>query len=316
MRKQVQVFPLATLLLAAAFLLMTAGADADDCPSADEQKAARDAIYQSTLKDCISKAPDYYAKVECQNVARRAGEALAVTIAAKVARCQAAKLHRAAYEGEASASVARAGVFITDEWLAGASLADLDGAADRIRAEATRLKALGDADVGDADGVASLAAKSVEHFEAMAAMMPTIVEAEKKCRVTKKCMAAREDAARQRAEAERKRVAAQAAAQAEAKFVGDVALPLCKATINVQQAQADIAREKANPAGVVDLSELHDLGEKVQENQDWIRRLSPSYTATRQHAFRGWRSEPACVLGNSNGWDNATDNIVVAPDRQ
>jgi hypothetical protein len=297
--KPVIVSVVVILLPLTAFLLRTGRLRAA-CPNWD-QKGISDPEWQTAFNECVKTHP----RTQCPEITRQAINALNAATFAAIGKCHAAEQHRAQYQAEDTESLRRTQPFTTEEWSSSASQAELDGAADKIRAEAARLKALGDADVGDADGVASLAAQSVKNFEQMATMVAEIAEAEKKCRITQPCMAAR-------AETERKHLAA----QAEAKFVGEVALPLCKATINVQQAQADIAREKANPAGVVDLSELHDLGERVQENQDWIKRLSPSYAATRHHAFRGWRSEPACVLGNSNGWDNATDNIVVAPDRQ
>jgi hypothetical protein len=44
----------------------------------------------------------------------------------------------------------------------------------------------------------------------------------------------------------------------------------CQATADIPVVTADIAREKANPAGVVNLVRLHDLGERLQADRDVV----------------------------------------------
>lgn len=57
----------------------------------------------------------------------------------------------------------------------------------------------------------------------------------------------------------------------EQKARDEVIVPLCQATWELENARAEIAREKANPSGVVDLHELHVAGEAVQNAQDDIQ---------------------------------------------
>lgn len=64
-----------------------------------------------------------------------------------------------------------------------------------------------------------------------------------------------------------------------------IAVPLCEAVLEKQNALADIARERRNPAGVVDLTWLHDLGERVEEHDETIRELRPKYEALAHHPF-------------------------------
>jgi hypothetical protein len=52
---------------------------------------------------------------------------------------------------------------------------------------------------------------------------------------------------------------------------------LCQATLSRVDLKAQIAREKANPSGVVDLKRLHDLGEALQSAEDTLRGYGASY---------------------------------------
>lgn len=74
-----------------------------------------------------------------------------------------------------------------------------------------------------------------------------------------------------------------------------VVVPLCEAVWGVENAKADIAREKANPSGIVDLAALHSAGNAVQYWQSVVDGLKPKYLAFRHHAFASWRNEGACV---------------------
>lgn len=85
---------------------------------------------------------------------------------------------------------------------------------------------------------------------------------------------------------------------AEQKGRDEIVVPLCEATWELANARADIARERANPSGVVDLHELHVAGEEVQNAQDNIALLRPRYLAFRRHAFSDWKSEGACVAAS------------------
>lgn len=82
---------------------------------------------------------------------------------------------------------------------------------------------------------------------------------------------------------------------AEENGRASIVVPLCEAVWGVENAKADIAREKANPSGVVDLAALHSAGNAVQHWQSIVDALKPQYLAFRHHAFANWRSEGACV---------------------
>jgi hypothetical protein len=83
------------------------------------------------------------------------------------------------------------------------------------------------------------------------------------------------------------------AAEDEAR--SDIIIPLCTAVWTVTQMREWIAKEKSNPAGVVDLQKLHDWGATMQESQAEIDALKPRYVSFRRRAFAGWESEAACV---------------------
>lgn len=53
---------------------------------------------------------------------------------------------------------------------------------------------------------------------------------------------------------------------------------LCEATAARIDLKAQIAREKANPSGVVDLRRLHDLGERLQSAEDALRDSGAAYS--------------------------------------
>lgn len=74
-----------------------------------------------------------------------------------------------------------------------------------------------------------------------------------------------------------------------------IVVPLCEAVWGVENAKADIAREKANPSGVVDLAALHSAGNAVQHWQSIVDALKPQYLAFRHHPFASWQSEGACI---------------------
>jgi hypothetical protein len=77
----------------------------------------------------------------------------------------------------------------------------------------------------------------------------------------------------------------------------DVVLPLCEAVSGLAGEREALARERANPAGVVNLATLHQIGEFTQVYEAQIKALTPAYVALRHHAFGGWQSEGACVAG-------------------
>ncbi|HEV3194141.1 MAG TPA: hypothetical protein VGY54_26735, partial [Polyangiaceae bacterium] len=81
----------------------------------------------------------------------------------------------------------------------------------------------------------------------------------------------------------------------EARLRAEVVLPLCRAIWIIDGARARIARERANPSGVVDLKRLHDWGQDIQEQQLVVDDLRPKYVAQRHHAFSKWESEGVCV---------------------
>lgn len=99
------------------------------------------------------------------------------------------------------------------------------------------------------------------------------VAKERACRADGKCMAAR------------------AAKRAAEEFFTSVVAPMCNADKSREAALASIAKERANPSGVVDLNVLHSLGEQVQDAQQQIKDLSPAYAKVRRHGWTGWRPE-------------------------
>jgi hypothetical protein len=68
--------------------------------------------------------------------------------------------------------------------------------------------------------------------------------------------------------------------------MGDrIAAPLCQAVANRQAALRDIAHERANPGGVVNLATLHDLGQTVQDNEATIADLKTKYAGVTHKPF-------------------------------
>ena len=178
----------------------------------------------------------------------------------------AARKHQGELEGERKGLTAQFEAMKPVAWLRAADSTTLDGAPETLRAIVTRVFAIR-AEQGTADPDAT--AKTEQWVSAMQAA----VVVEKACRVDKKCMAKR------------------AAEEAEAKFLTDVVNPLCAADSSREEARAAIAREKANPGGVVDVTLLHDLGITIQNAEDEMKPLRPRYLAVRHHPFTGWRSE-------------------------
>lgn len=81
----------------------------------------------------------------------------------------------------------------------------------------------------------------------------------------------------------------------EEKARADVVLPICEAQWGAEAAQQTIARERANPSGVVDLRVLHDAGQALQNYRAQLAALRPLYRKARGREFRSWQDEPACV---------------------
>jgi hypothetical protein len=64
------------------------------------------------------------------------------------------------------------------------------------------------------------------------------------------------------------------------------AKPLCEALSEKKGHQADLAKEKANPAGVVNLAYLHDIGQALQDDDDRIAEAKRAYSAATKLPFR------------------------------
>lgn len=92
---------------------------------------------------------------------------------------------------------------------------------------------------------------------------------------------------------------------AEEKGREEIVVPLCQATWLVDNMRIAIAKERANPGGVVNLQLLHELGAAMQDAQATVTALRPQYQAFRHHAFGDWKTEGACVAAS-----------VPAPDTQ
>jgi hypothetical protein len=63
------------------------------------------------------------------------------------------------------------------------------------------------------------------------------------------------------------------------------AATICGLTTQLQQAQARIAKEKANPSGVVDLADLHTTGQMVQAYTAIIASRKALFLRDRKKAF-------------------------------
>jgi hypothetical protein len=114
----------------------------------------------------------------------------------------------------------------------------------------------------------SAAAKIQADVDSWAAALEQAVSDEESCRTTPRCMAAR------------------------------IAIPLCEAITSRREALQSIATERRNPAGVVDLNTLHDLGQRVQDADATIAQLRTTYTATTRTQFNeaSCRASECCVL--------------------
>ncbi len=66
-----------------------------------------------------------------------------------------------------------------------------------------------------------------------------------------------------------------------------VAVPLCEAIAGKREALRGIAQERRNPAGVVNLTALHDMGEDAQIDEATIQELRAKYAALVHRAFNG-----------------------------
>lgn len=86
---------------------------------------------------------------------------------------------------------------------------------------------------------------------------------------------------------------------AEQSARDQVVAPLCQADLLLEHTRAAIARERSNPAGVVDLHLLHQYGQDEQYYRDRVSQLAPAYRSLRKHAFTDWRAEGACVAARN-----------------
>jgi hypothetical protein len=102
---------------------------------------------------------------------------------------------------------------------------------------------------------ADAATKLVAEVDTWAAEWDAAVSAEEACRASPKCMADR------------------------------LVAPLCEAIGDKRDALADIVRERQNPAGVINLTTLHDDGENVQDANQRIAELRKQYLALAKRPF-------------------------------
>jgi len=142
-------------------------------------------------------------------------------------------------------------------------------------------------------------------LEGTASIMQSVASAVRVVRCSESKLSAKELAAARAFETRADAWAASApqTEAAEATFRANVLFHLCTDTRWIANARACIAREKANPSGVVDLAKLHDCGDTIQQLQPVVDKLRPVYQATRHHAFTDWQSEAACT---ANGWGDTT----------
>jgi hypothetical protein len=93
------------------------------------------------------------------------------------------------------------------------------------------------------------------------------------------------------------KVAREQACRADAKCMGarafqrDVLAPMCAFDQMLEDDKERISRERANPAGVVDLAELRDDGVLVQQHSNELEQRKPAFVAYKHRAWGGWRRE-------------------------
>lgn len=100
-------------------------------------------------------------------------------------------------------------------------------------------------------GLAELSAE----VDAWASLLQAAVERERACRADAECMANR------------------------------AAQPLCEALESKRAHQEDLAHERANPAGVVNLRFLHETGQALQDDEARIKRARADYTTMTRKPF-------------------------------
>jgi hypothetical protein len=236
--------------------------------AAAEFKRAREECLkrpQTDFPQCIGKAAQ---------ILRAAPTPSPQETAAALAACLDGHNRRMALRQAIGASQGRISGIGTSDWLEGATPEQLDRAASSIRSDGVGLRATADSDPnGQVDGVKDLGAKAADALDALASSVEKAVDEEKACRLDKKCMAAR----------------------AENKFGKTVVQPLCEAIWGAHNAELMIAQEKANPAGVVDLVELHNQGDALRYWRQQIAAFQAMYKKTRGHNLARWQNEPACV---------------------
>jgi hypothetical protein len=93
-----------------------------------------------------------------------------------------------------------------------------------------------------------------------------------------------------------KAVADEDACQASAACMGArAAVPVCNAIRDRRTYVNEIAQERRNPGGVVDLNALHDLGQRIQDIDAGLPGLKADYKAAAHKPF----GEALCVSGAS-----------------
>jgi hypothetical protein len=96
-----------------------------------------------------------------------------------------------------------------------------------------------------------------DHVNAWASALETAIGEELKCRASVECMAVR------------------------------VWSQICATMADRREAQQQIATERSNPGGAVNLVTLHDLGERIQIDNGNIANLKTQYTAMVHRGFNG-----------------------------
>jgi len=148
------------------------------------------------------------------------------------------------------------------EWLANQDgVPDVRPSIARVKEYAGHIRCL-QADVANEDGVRLVHGLNVseERVDKWAADVEANLATEQACRASGECMAQR------------------------------VGPQVCPLLADRDDARRQIAAERANPAGVVSLSTLHDLGEKLQYANDTIAKLKAQYAKLAKRAF----NEGAC----------------------
>ena len=89
---------------------------------------------------------------------------------------------------------------------------------------------------------------------------------------------------------------------------------VCLAIADKADAQKEMKRERANPSGVVDLVRLHDLGERMQADDEEIARRKGWYQQWRSKVFQAGLHRAPGHHGSSLAAGETPGDATLSPD--